>query len=212
MKYHLKKIHDVLKIDVDEIHFDDIKPISINNYLWMNNNYKLKVEVKLSFSSNNIFVYFKVFENEITATYLKINDPVYKDSCVEFFINLFPLKSKAYFNFEINAIGTIYVGFGAIGKRKILPIDDVKLVQVFSTLTKPFIGKLENDYWEIKLAIPFNLFEKYYQQKFEMKPAKANFYKCGDESKYEHYGCWNLINSEKPNFHLPKYFGDLLFE
>ncbi len=212
MKYLVKKIDDNLKTSIDEMQFSEIESIHINNYLWMNNNYNPNVEAKVCYSAKNIFVYFKVFEKEITATYTNINDPVYKNSCVEFFVNLFPEMTDKYFNFEMNAIGTIYVGFGSIGKRKILPIEDIKLVKVFSTLTKPFVGQIENDFWEIKLSIPINLLEKYYKQKFESNPAIANFYKCGDATKYEHYGCWNLINSEKPNFHLPKYFGDLLFE
>ncbi|MFZ1289577.1 MAG: carbohydrate-binding family 9-like protein [Melioribacteraceae bacterium] len=212
MKYLVKKIDDNLKTSIDEMQFSEIESIHINNYLWMNNNYNPNVEAKVCYSAKNIFVYFKVYEKEITATYTNINDPVYKNSCVEFFVNLFPEMTDKYFNFEMNAIGTIYVGFGAIGKRKILPIEDIKLVKVFSTLTKPFVGQIENDFWEIKLSIPINLLEKYYKQKFESNPAIANFYKCGDATKYEHYGCWNLINSEKPNFHLPKYFGDLLFE
>jgi len=212
MKYLVKKIDDNLKTSIDEMQFSEIESIHINNYLWMNNNYNPKVDAKVCYSAKNIFVYFKVYEKEITATYTNINDPVYKNSCVEFFVNLFPEMTDKYFNFEMNAIGTIYVGFGAIGKRKILPIEDIKLVKVFSTLTKPFVGQIENDFWEIKLSIPFNLLEKYYKQKFESNPAIANFYKCSDATKYEHYGCWNLINSEKPNFHLPKYFGDLLFE
>ncbi|MBK8946896.1 MAG: hypothetical protein IPM32_16730 [Ignavibacteriae bacterium] len=212
MKYLLKKINDHLLSNFDEINISNLNSISINHYLWMQNNYSPKVEIKGCYSESSIFLNFKVFENEITATYTKINDPVYKDSCVEFFINLFPENSEAYFNFEINAIGTIYIGFGKIGNRKILPIKDVELVKVFSTLTKPFIGNIENNFWEIKLLIPIYLLEKYYVQKFARNPAKANFYKCGDETRFVHYGCWNLIKSEKPNFHLPKYFGDLLFE
>ena len=41
-------------------------------------------------------------------------------------------------------------------------------------------------------------------------PWKANFYKCGDETLHPHFGCWNPVVAEEPNFHLPEFFGTLL--
>lgn len=210
-KYHIAKV----KEDAEQFntqHFWKVVPtLLIDNYLWMDNAYKPKVEVKICYSNNSLFAYFKVFEKEITATYTEINDLVHKDSCVEFFINLFPNTTEKYFNFEVNAIGTMHAGFGAIGSRVLLEKDEIKEIQISSTLVKPFTGCHGNEYWEIFYKIPISIFEKQYKLKFTATDAKGDFYKCGDNTKHEHYGVWNNIVSDRPNFHLSNYFGELTF-
>ncbi len=67
-------------------------------------------------------------------------------------------------------------------------------------------GDIEKGFAEADL-----IFEKYYEQSFNPRSARGNFYKCGDETKSEHYGMWNNIDSPKPNFHLPECFGDFIF-
>jgi hypothetical protein len=29
-------------------------------------------------------------------------------------------------------------------------------------------------------------------------------------TRYPHYGCWNLIGTERPDFHRPEYFGTIV--
>lgn len=210
-RYKIHKINNEPNSLVNNEFWKNIPALFIEKYLWIENNYQPKVEVKICYSNSCFYLYFKVFEDEITAKFTKINDPVHKDSCVEFFINLFPLKTKEYFNFEINSIGTIHIGFGAVGNRISLPITDIKKIQIESTLNFPIIGQYEKDYWEVYYKIPISILEKYYGIPFKSENAKGNFYKCGDETKYEHYGVWNNIQSVKPNFHLPEFFGDLSF-
>lgn len=211
------KSYNVLKVESEKDSFTNsdfwkvIPVITIDNYLWSENSYKPRVEAKVCYNDRNLFVNLKSYEVEITARYTEINDPVHKDSCVEFFVNLFPYKTNKYFNFEINPLGTMHVGFGAVGSRNRLTEEDIKLIEINSTLTKPVIGNHGNEYWEVFYKIPVSLFEKHYGINFVVEDAKGNFYKCGDETKYEHYGVWNNIDSEKPNFHQPKYFGNLIF-
>jgi len=210
--------HKLVKVWADDtllrnnLFWNEIPKLLIENYLWMKNTYKPKVEAKIGYSDSYIYVQFKVYEKEIHTRFTKINDPVYKDSCVEFFINLFPLNTSEYFNFEINAIGTIYVGFGTNDNRINLSVGDINNIVIDSKLSKPIKGSYGDEFWEVNYKIPFSLFEQYYGLKFKAEKAKGNFYKCGDETKFEHYGVWNNIDSVKPNFHLPEYFGDLVFE
>lgn len=39
---------------------------------------------------------------------------------------------------------------------------------------------------------------------------RGNFYKCGDLTAEPHYLSWSPIAFERPNFHLPEFFGELL--
>jgi len=211
-KYHIVKIKLDSELFNKQNFWKEVPALLIDNYLWMKNNYEPNVEVKICFSDEFIFVYFRVNEKEITATYTEINDPVHKDSCVEFFVNLFPKETNKYFNFEVNAIGTIHVGYGALGDRGSLGKDEINKIQISSTFNEPFTGIHEKECWEVFYKIPISIFENHYKLKFVANEAKANFYKCGDNTKYKHYGIWNNIVSNKPNFHLPEYFGDILFK
>ena len=211
-EYKILRINKDNKLLGNSKHWKDIPDLTIENYLWMNNNYKPKVTSKLCFNDSYLFLYFKSFEDEISASYTKINDPVHKDSCVEFFVNLFPNQTDKYFNFEVNPLGTFHVGFGAVGSRISLSVKDIQKIKINFTITKPIIGNYSHDYWEVFYKIPLSLFEQYYSIKFNADDAIGNFYKCGDESKYEHYGVWNHVESPTPNFHLSKYFGLLIFD
>ena len=39
----------------------------------------------------------------------------------------------------------------------------------------------------------------------------GNFYKCASGSSQPHYLSWNPINTEKPDFHRPDFFGKIIF-
>lgn len=210
-KYKILKIKEEYDLLANNDFWENIPAITIKDYLWMKNNYRPKVFAKVCYSEDYLFVYFKAYEDEITARFVKTNDPVHKDSCVEFFVNLFSGKSAEYFNFEVNAIGTMHAGFGAPGKRFALPVDEIAKIKIVSSIKAPVKGKYGSNNWQVCYKIPVSLFEKYYRINFNKENAKGNFYKCGDETKYEHYGVWNLVHSKKINFHLPKDFGDLSF-
>lgn len=208
-EHHIKSTVDEPKQLRQKEFWKNISMLKIEDYIWIENGYKPKVEAQVCYNNSNIFVRFISYENTIIARFTKINDPVHKDSCVEFFVNLYPNKTNAYFNFEVNPLGTMYVGFGALGDRNKLSAEDIQLIEIFATVKTPVIGEYDN--WEVIYKIPLSLFAKYYGLKFNGDSARANFYKCGDETKFEHYGVWNNVSSNKPNFHLPEYFGDLVF-
>ena len=41
---------------------------------------------------------------------------------------------------------------------------------------------------------------------------RANFYKCGDKTAHPHYLSWSPIDTPKPDFHRPDFFGELLLD
>ncbi|MBN2413393.1 hypothetical protein JXQ31_17065 [candidate division KSB1 bacterium] len=216
-----KNIYKVFKSDqdvsvfTDPEHWQNKKHIEIKHYLWMNNGYTPKVYAKLFYSDNYIYVFFNVFEKIIRIQYTKCGDPVYKDSCVEFFINPFPQKSQDYFNFEINAVGAMLVGVGNTGhddQRKVYSEEELQDFEIFTSVKKPVSGQYGADNWTLYYKIPVKLFENYYKLPFEAEPAIGNFYKCGDETEFEHYGAWNPVQNKTPNFHMPRYFGIIEFE
>ena len=87
--------------------------------------------------------------------------------------------------------------------------EQLKQIERFSSLgTQSFEEKSGYFEWSLTVAIPFEQIG-FIPQKDEM--LEANFYKCGDETVTPHYLSWNLIQSDKPNFHLPEFFGLINF-
>ncbi len=212
-QYTVKKIITDINDFSQEEYWENINPLEIDSFLWEDNGYKPRVIVKVMYSDKYLYVYFKAFEKKIRIQCTKFGGDVWKDSCVEFFINPFPQKSKKYINIEVNAIGKMLIAMGEDrNNRKTFSEKETKEFEIKSSVTKAIDGYHGNDYWTIHYKIPLAFFEKYYNEKFRSGKVAGNFYKCGDETEYAHYGVWNNIESETPDFHVPQFFGDIIFE
>jgi hypothetical protein len=210
-KYTLVKSESNLPDIANDFFWQGITEIKIQDYLWMQNDYQPEVIVKACYSNEYIYLRFLVYEQKVTIRYANIGDPVFKDSCVEFFINLFPEETEEYFNIELNAIGTIKMGYGIKRNRRYLTATDLMDLKVVTSIKKPVVGYHGSDNWKLYCAIPIKVLEKYSERKFNAEDAIGNFYKCGDETEFAHYGMWNLIENPTPDFHLPEYFGKIIF-
>jgi hypothetical protein len=190
-----------------------IPPLAIDHYLWLDNGYRPPVEVKLCYSRSFLHVRFEVGERRVRVKYVKFQDPVYKDSCVEFFIDAFPESRQGYINFETNAAGTLLAAFGPDrNNRKPLWPEDLSGFDVVSSIGGPCDGEHGGDTWTLEYKVPLVLFRKIYGQ--EILPghrAAANFYKCGDETEVPHYGAWSPVDTPSPDFHRPEFFGEIIF-
>ena len=209
----IKKKNDFADFQNEKL-WDDVKSLIISDesYLWVNNGYKPKVTIKVFHTKKNIYLNFNVFEKKTTIKYTEFGGDIWKDSCVEFFINPFPHLSKEYFNIEINAMGVPLIGVRKYGEKPYyFKEEEVKDWEIIPSIKEAINGEHGNDFWSLHLKIPKTFFENHYEEKSDIKNGIANFYKCGDETEFEHYGAWNRIENPKPNFHLPHYFGELNF-
>lgn len=191
--------------------WNNIRPLHINHYLWEDNGYKPEVEVRLYYTAEHLFVQFRTYETNPTITYYQMNEDVFKDSCVEFFVQPSPDMDERYLNFETNAAGTLLLGLGAGRKRNRLTNVDPSLFDIQTTtgLQDADTGKV---YWKLEYAIPFAFVKQHFPDFEAKKGAKlrANFYKCGEDVPEPHFGCWNLIESDQPDFHVSQFFGHLV--
>jgi hypothetical protein len=110
----IKKLKDVDEFTKAEL-WADITPLFIDKYMWVHNGYAPRVSVRLFHTDKFIYVYYLVPEDRITIRHTTFGSEVYKDSCVEFFINPFPESSDEYVNMEINALGVLLIGVGKDG-------------------------------------------------------------------------------------------------
>ena len=176
---------------------------------WSDKQDKPEVKFAMAYNKDRIFLKYYVIENTVQAKYRNINSPVYKDSCVEFFIAF--NNDKEYYNLEFNCLGTCLAGFGRNQHhRKLLPESIISKIRSCSTLN---LGKQLTPpiAWQLTLVIPAEVFSEHRIENLTGEQAKVNFYKCGDELPEPHYLTWNYIDYPQPNFHLPEFFGEMQF-
>ncbi|MDB5111310.1 MAG: hypothetical protein JWR67_2424 [Mucilaginibacter sp.] len=179
---------------------------AIANSLWTGFEYQPDCSFAIAHGNNCIFLKYFIIEDDVLLRFTQPNDLVYQDSCVEFFI---AFNGEAeYYNLEFNCIGTCYLGYGTGNKgRETADVEIVKKIKC-SPLLYSHEGKIK---WELTLVIPNEVFFHHNYTSLASKTGRANFYKCGNNMPVPHYLSWNIIESEKPNFHLPDFFGSITF-
>ncbi len=189
----------------------DLQTIDMVN--WDAFDYTPNVQFRMAYCSDEIWLKYYVEETNILAAHTETNSYVSKDSCVEFFFD--PLGNGDYYNFEFNCIGTALVQYTPYGKEPqfLAPELIENNIEISSSLGhEPFSEKIGNYKWEMTIVIPITVLIDNHDIHIKGLDAKANFYKCGSGTSRNHYLSWNPITSKKPNFHLPQYFGNLVFE
>ncbi len=167
--------------------------------------YKPQVQFQIVHSDSMIYIRYEVEEEFVKAQYIRPNENVWEDSCVEFFISLD--NKQTYYNFEFNVLGTGLIGYGTSVKTDRRRLDPTVVEQIHTfTQVSNVAGKKK---WSITLGIPKTIFS---EDLASGRRAFANFYKCGDQLPQPHFLAWNNIENPTPNFHLPQYFGEIIFE
>lgn len=190
--------------------FDALSAQTLEQISWEAFPYLPHVEFKIAHQSSHILLEFKVKEQELKARYTRTNDPVYTDSCVEFFLSF---DGTHYYNMEFNSLGTALVGYGRNDKsmRTRLPnplIETIESVKDYQNAP----DKNGDISWSLRLRIPKTLFCYHPALTLEGTRAKANFYKCGDDLKVPHFVSWKKIETSEPDFHQPRFFGEIEFQ
>lgn len=137
--------------------------------------------------------------------------PVANDSCVEFFVSP-DTADPRYWNFEFNAIGRKNVSTRITRPEpRRLSVDELSQIKVYSSAGEsPFAEQNGFHTWYLLVVIPFSLFTC---EKYEFpKRMKGNFYKCGAKTSSPHYLSWAPIATERPDFHRPEFFADIILD
>lgn len=171
--------------------------------------YKPVVSFSIAYSDNYIYVRFDVEGEGLKAVNTANLSPVAKDSCVEFFLKV--PQSDEYWNFEFNCIGTVNASHRVTRPNAIRLTDaQISTIKRHSSVgTEPFEEIPGMHRWHLTIAIPFDLING-----DNPKPTHllANFYKCADSTTHPHYLSWSQIDTDRPNFHTPQFFGKLVLK
>jgi len=169
---------------------------------------------RIAHTGDAVLLHFKVKEEAVLATASRDNGPVWRDSCVEFFVS--PGCDDTYYNIESNCVGNILLQYGKKGtSRPTASPETISLIRRWSSLGRePITDPLTGDggvEWEYVEIIPKEVFFSDSIVSFSGLEMTANFYKCGDSLPTPHFLSWAPIESERPQFHAPEFFRKIYF-
>ena len=177
---------------------------AIDSYVWDVSGYRPEARAYVAWSEEGLHVLLCAREKEICVQATEFNGEVYKDSCLECFLQPFA-DDPRYLNIEVNAGGTALIGFGS-GRS-----DRIRLPELPHGMNIR-ASRHRGEWWAVAYVIPRKLLMKLYGRVPGPGSAmRGNFYKC-DESIHPHFGSWNPIVHFQPDFHRPEWFGELTLE
>lgn len=202
------KVYEILIKDTCPTDWSTVPCAHIDTYRWLDD-YAPKAWAQVVFvKDDGFYARMTCVESNPRAIYVDFYDHVYKDSCMEFFA-AYDAQRDRYINIEINANAASRISIGE-GRGERERIDHV--------IGKPFDIKAEKNEgsWSVLVHIPLTDICKAY----DIAPSvfadgyrfRGNFYKCGDETEAPHFGMWNPVMTETPDFHRPEYFGELIIK
>lgn len=153
--------------------------------------------------NSGIYVKMRTDETSLRAVCTKRDEPVWQDSCMEFFICAVEGREE-YINFEMNSVGAYLTEFGKGKKDRVF----------LKTLTEREVHittEVTHEGWSLDLFVPCELISEAYKTDFDGSACilKGNFYKCGDETDRLHYDSYTQMTTLPPGFHNPECFATI---
>lgn len=206
--------YTIVKITDTQVDWQAIDSLFIDNYPWYESGTKQKTQVKLAANNETLFIQIIAQDNYSFAKQAELNHMlVCEDSCVEFFFSPSGKLGSSYVNLEVNCCGTLHLAYGENREnRKFISLETANLINCKTSITSP--TKIEHEHdsqWSVTISLPFAAIEQLTSEKVNKAQWFANFYRCGGRTEQQ-YAVWNTINVTKPDYHQPKYFGELVFQ
>ena len=185
--------------EIDQVNWKDLFPK------------KLPVTVRVAHDKQRLYLLYNIEGEQLRAVNTVDFGSVWEDSCVEFFVQ--HEGQTDYINFECNVLGALLSRKHVSRDKGVSQSDDVmaSIKRHSSIIHRYEDGKQVSD-WSMFLEIPKLAVGFAEGESLSGKRLRANFYKCGDETPEPHYLSWSPIGLEKPNFHVPQFFGLLELE
>lgn len=158
-----------------------------------------KMTARILYSDFGLHVRLNTDDDPILATRRRQNEAVCEDTCMEFFFRP-NMDIPNYFNFEFNALGTMYLSNRTSRYDPVYPKEDKNYFGVKSRVTA--------DDWTLMFTVPFEFIDR--EMGGHTKRFAGNLYKCGGQA--EHYLTYYPIVSDQPDFHRPEHYGEFELE
>lgn len=178
----------------------------LTNYHWESDPpYRPNTYFKLGVVGEDLVAKLQCYEENPKAIYTERDDPMYKDSCLEFFVA--PIESREeYINVEMNSKGAFLCEFGKGKYDRVF----LKTLTESSPVVDAFKGEdMNGAFWGVTVKLTKDFLSDVYKidkEKIDFTTVKANFYKCGDDCEIQHYLAFSPVTTLPPGFHNPECF------
>ncbi len=199
--------------------WQNAETLEVKNFRPESSDHRPRVAARLLYDLAGIHGLFRVQDRYIRCVRTEYNSQVWKDSCVEFFVQ--PKPDAGYFNLEMNC-GGAFLCWHIIDPTRTpeifkqftrIPWEIAKEIKTHTSLPRTVEPEItEPVTWTLQFFIPFALFEQFVGTlgNVSSQSWRGNFYKCADETSHPHWASWSPV--DEFNFHLPRCFGEIRFE
>lgn len=199
--------------------WQNVPVLEVNSFRPESSAHRPQTLCKLLYDQERLYGIFHVDDQYVRCINTGFQTDVYKDSCVELFLQ--PKSTGGYFNFEFNCGGALLASYvtdparvnGRVKECKQLLPDDDRQIQRYHNLPDVVEPEITHQQiWLLEFSIPFAVLEKFAGSfgKIGGQTWCGNIYKCGNETSHPHWGAWSSVH--ELNFHLPECFGNIQFE
>ena len=217
--YTIKRAKQLVNLNssFEEGAWKDAENLAIANVMSRSSAHHPIVNARLLYDDMGIYLRFEVQDRYVRAVQTQYQASVCGDSCVEFFVQ--PKNRKDYYNFEMNAIGTLLLynvvdptrgTEKAFADYSAVPAEKIQGMSIASSLQGVIDPEITAPVdWSIAAFIPFSIFD------LDSKVVsgdvwRANLYKCADKTSHPHW--ITAFPLTQLNYHLPECFQELVFE
>lgn len=207
---------DELHLDWDHPAWQAAAPLELTHFRPEGSAHRPNTSVRLLHDGAGIHGLFRIQDQYVRCRRTGYGSEVWKDSCVEFFLE--PKPGRGYFNFEFNCGGAFLCNHIVDPTRTPnwfqqatrIPESEMQQVAVATTLPPTVDPEVPDPLaWRLKFYFPFRVLERYVGP---LGPVggqvwRGNLYKCADESSHPHWASWAPV--DELNFHLPRCFGTI---
>lgn len=181
---------------------------------WWSDGSKEQTAAKLLWDQRNLYVLFRCQDAHIWAEHTERDTPVYRDDCVEVFTAPNPERPNDYFNIEMNAVGAFLDQHHPEGPGVEMKYEwNAKGVEIAVSR----VGTLNDDSdvdreWVLEAAIPLINFARV-AERTPPNPGdvwRLNLNRLGGKTNPQ-YSQWSSSKTERPSFHVPRGFGEVIF-
>ncbi len=217
--YTVTRLSQPVEIDSkwDKDPWNDIAALHLNQHMGDEPDPRPEVYAKVAYDEEAIYVIFQVHDQYVRCVVDEYQGPVSRDSCVEFFFTPGTDISKGYFNLETNCGGTALFAFQKERgvERVNIPrsqFDRIDLAHSMPRIVEPEITNPVT--WTIEYRLPIDILTRYTDISTPAPGVewRANFYKIASGTSHPHYLTWSFVDHPVPQFHLPEFFGSIVFE
>jgi hypothetical protein len=208
-----------LSADWDDSAWKAVELAELNSFRPESSAHRPRTRLRLLHDARGLRGIYQVHDQFVRSIGTQYMDEVWKDSCVEIFLQ--PKPGAGYFNLEMNAGGAhlcCYIedpervpdGFKKFTR---LSSDIGQRIEVRSSLPRVIDPEIaEPVTWQLNFFAPFQVFEHYIGALGEVRGQRwrGNFYKCGDDGSHPHWASWAPVDVF--DFHTPRCFGTVCFQ